>query len=220
MKHWKVKPFKKINNIDLFEYLNYRYDGYGRLRDNEEISALEDGDVVEYITNEYNSKKRKTEKIKLIGVWLNNCVYFSEKKTTVFTKNWLKLISREHKNGDMIKELQRIHNSKIDFAITTSNDKFEIILGTVNKPLTWTDTIETITEGISWLIDKVLEYYHNSLYSFIRISLINKIRESHVDTDKFTGEFLNKILTQYETDHPEIYLKLQIEYDEMVRSSK
>ena len=108
MKHWKVKPFKKINNIDLFEYLNYRYDGYGNLIDHsfwgffKRKIVLRDGDIVEYKTNEYNPKKRKVEQIILVENWKDERVFFPDKKTTVFTSHWLKLISREYKIGKFI----------------------------------------------------------------------------------------------------------------------
>lgn len=115
----------------------------------------------------------------------------------------------------LTKELQRIYNSEINFSISTFWDGgFNVKLGDSMNGFIAETTEDTIKDAIYWLIDKVLELHPGSLYSFSRMYIINKIRSGHVDTDKFTKEFLNKMVTGYEEKHPSIYQELEREYRE------
>lgn len=60
------------------------------------------GDVVEYVTVEYNPQTKKKEKKYLQGIWDGEKVHFDYQETVVRTKHWLRLVSREYKFGKII----------------------------------------------------------------------------------------------------------------------
>jgi len=121
---------------------------------------------------------------------------------------------------ELIKELQRMFESEIGFQITVSREEeifIEFGVFDENGAVIKSDAnnrFTSIANGIYWMIDMCLEIYPKSKYSFIRTGLINKIREGHVDTNKFTAEFLNKMLCEYERKNPGIYLEFEREYFE------
>ena len=110
-------------------------------------------------------------------------------------------------------QLQRIYDSEINFCISTFWDGgFDVKIGNpMGGYLAETNTKKMET-AVEWLIDKVLELYPNSFYAYYRISLINKIREGHVDTNKFTPYFLNQMLSETEQKNPCIYGDLKEDF--------
>ena len=110
-------------------------------------------------------------------------------------------------------ELQQIYNSEINFSISCFWDGgFTVQLGDKQNGFKAGAVKETIEQAVEWLVNEVMERYPGSLYSAVRVSLINKIREGFVDTNKFTFELLGDMIFGYRRKHPGIYLELAKEY--------
>jgi len=92
-------------------------------------------------------------------------------------------------------ELMRLWQSEIDFEIRTMGDYgfCMTLFDDVNRvKAKW--TLETLEQGIEWLVNKVLELYPDCEYSIERIRRINIMRDNLVDTDKFTFSTLQTML--------------------------
>jgi len=106
---------------------------------------------------------------------------------------------------DYIKELQKIYDSEINFTINSFWDggivfKLGDGIGGYYETKGFHSPMydnHSFRYGVEWLINQVMKYYPDSEYSQKRIKIINKIREGFVDTDKFTDEFLNKMIAGY-----------------------
>lgn len=110
---------------------------------------------------------------------------------------------------NLLNELQRIYNSEINFSISSFWDGgFDVKLGDERNGFVSETSLDNFNNVVLWLIEEVLEKYPKSVYSKIRIELINRIRSGLVDTDKFTKEFLSDVVLEYEKKHPGIYLEL------------
>ena len=113
----------------------------------------------------------------------------------------------------LIKELQKIYDSEINFFISTFWDGgFSVKLGDEMNGFKAETTTPTIESAIEWLISSIMFFYPKSLYVFARTNIINKIREGFVDTDKFTFLALQNMLEIYETKHPHTYSELAYKY--------
>lgn len=113
----------------------------------------------------------------------------------------------------LTKELQRIYDSEINFSITTFWDGgFDVKLGDEMNGFVAKSNHDTIKSAILWLIENVMDFYPTSLYAYSRLSIINKIRSGHVNTDRFTPGFLDDMIDNYERKHPSIYRDLETEY--------
>jgi len=106
---------------------------------------------------------------------------------------------------DYMKELQRIYDSEINFEISCFWDGgFIFKLGDEQNGYVITKGFScplysgcVFRQGVEWLINQVMRYYPDSEYAQERIKIINKMREGFIDTDKFTDEFLNKMIDEY-----------------------
>ena len=68
--------------------------------------------------------------------------------------------------ADLLKELQKIYDSEINFSIECFWDGgFIIRLGDELNGVVTEDTFYDLGEGVLWLIKQVVKYYPNSLYA-------------------------------------------------------
>lgn len=100
---------------------------------------------------------------------------------------------------DYIKELQKIYDSEINFEISSFWDGgFTFKLGSEYQGYEAKKGFYFFKSGVEWLINQVMIFDPKSEYAQNRIKIINRIREGFVNTDKFTDEFLNKMIANYE----------------------
>jgi len=110
-------------------------------------------------------------------------------------------------------ELEKIYSSEINFVIISEWDiGFRIKLGSEMNGFVAETTEDTLIKAITWLIDQVMNRYPDSLYTYTPVAIINKLKESFIDTDKFTPEFLNEMLAGYEKKHPHIRKEIKKEW--------